>query len=257
MIKPDTWVDEGFIACSMEARLLWIGCFSLADDSGRGCADARSLKAKVFPGDDMTTAQVLGYRKELEKNLRILIYEVDGKEYYQLMRWKRHQKVDHPSESTCPPPPDSGTVLEDAGTDTGTVPEDAGIIPANELVRLINKDIMSTISYLNAATGRQFNPKTKATTSHLSARFREKYTLADFKAVIDHKVKQWSGDPKMAEYLRPETLFGTKFDSYLQAARKPTVTPKTSSPPMTKEADAEGKRLQEATFERLRTEKKA
>jgi hypothetical protein len=52
------------------------------------------------------------------------------------------------------------------------------------------------------------------------ARVRDGFTLEDFKAVIDAKVSQWGDDEKMAEYLRPETLFGTKFEGYLQNATK-------------------------------------
>ncbi|WP_436665978.1 conserved phage C-terminal domain-containing protein [Lactobacillus acidophilus] len=33
--------------------------------------------------------------------------------------------------------------------------------------------------------------------------------------MIDVKSKQWLTDQKMKQYLRPETLFGTKFESYL------------------------------------------
>ena len=41
--------------------------------------------------------------------------------------------------------------------------------------------------------------------------------MEQFKSVIDKKVTDWSRDEKMAQYLRPETLFGSKFDSYLNA----------------------------------------
>ena len=49
---------------------------------------------------------------------------------------------------------------------------------------------------------------------------REGYTVEDFRRVIDHKASEWMEDEKMREYLRPETLFGTKFEGYLQAAPK-------------------------------------
>ena len=44
------------------------------------------------------------------------------------------------------------------------------------------------------------------------------FTVDDFKAVIDKKAKEWKGT-EMAQYLRPETLFGTKFESYLNAPK--------------------------------------
>ena len=43
----------------------------------------------------------------------------------------------------------------------------------------------------------------------------EGYKLNDFITVIDKKTAEWGNDPKMSQYLRPITLFGTKFESYL------------------------------------------
>ena len=43
----------------------------------------------------------------------------------------------------------------------------------------------------------------------------EGYTVEDFKTVIDKKFKSWGNDPKMSLYLRPSTLFGTRFGEYL------------------------------------------
>ena len=71
------------------------------------------------------------------------------------------------------------------------------------------------VDYLNQRTGRCFRPTTKATAKHISARIAEGYRIEDFKRVIDVKSAQWESDPNMSRYLRPETLFGPKFESYL------------------------------------------
>lgn len=75
--------------------------------------------------------------------------------------------------------------------------------------------VQEVISYLNQKTGKNFGTKTKATVSHIKARLKDGFTVDDFKRVIDIKVSKWKNDPKMKDYLRPETLFGTKFESYL------------------------------------------
>ena len=54
-------------------------------------------------------------------------------------------------------------------------------------------------------------------TEAIHARLAEGYTQEDFRAVIDRKCADWLADARMVEYLRPETLFGTKFESYLNA----------------------------------------
>ncbi|HET8689383.1 MAG TPA: conserved phage C-terminal domain-containing protein [Methanosarcina sp.] len=71
------------------------------------------------------------------------------------------------------------------------------------------------IDYLNNALGSKYQHSTEATRKHIRARFNEGFTLHDFYTVIDKKVLLWKNDPKMQGYLRPETLFGTKFESYL------------------------------------------
>lgn len=71
------------------------------------------------------------------------------------------------------------------------------------------------IDYLNDSTGKHFRHNTDKTKKLIKARIREGFTVDDFKRVIDTKTKQWGKDKKMKIYLRPETLFGSKFEAYL------------------------------------------
>lgn len=76
--------------------------------------------------------------------------------------------------------------------------------------------LRAIISYLNEKAGTKFKPVSKDTQKHINARLEEGYTAEDFKTVIDKKVEEWQGT-EMAQYLRPATLFGTKFEAYLNA----------------------------------------
>ena len=71
------------------------------------------------------------------------------------------------------------------------------------------------IAYLNAKAHTLFKPSTDKTQAMIRARWHEGFTLENFKTVVDNMVLAWYGDVKMQTYLRPETLFGTKFESYL------------------------------------------
>lgn len=100
-----------------------------------------------------------------------------------------------------------------------------------------NKDTMSgkpdympavreIIEYLNQKTGSNYRATTKATQTKIRARLSEGFSVDDFKRVINIKCAEWLNDANMSQYLRPETLFGTKFESYSQQkapARKPPV----------------------------------
>ncbi|WP_255287684.1 conserved phage C-terminal domain-containing protein [Bacillus thuringiensis] len=71
------------------------------------------------------------------------------------------------------------------------------------------------VSYLNEKVGKSFKHKTAKTRSLIKNRFKDGFTINDFKQVIDIKAAQWLTDSNMSQYLRPETLFGNKFEGYL------------------------------------------
>lgn len=73
------------------------------------------------------------------------------------------------------------------------------------------------VDYLNQKTGKKFKATTDKTKRLIKARFNEGFDVADFKRVVDNQTQAWLNSPKMAKYLRPETLFGPKFESYLNA----------------------------------------
>lgn len=87
--------------------------------------------------------------------------------------------------------------------------------------------IEKVVSYLNAKTSGKYRPTTAATKKAITARKREGYCLEDFMAVIDNRAEAWLNDPKMAQYLRPSTLFApSKFESYLNAQK---LTPRANT----------------------------
>lgn len=74
------------------------------------------------------------------------------------------------------------------------------------------------IEHLNNEANKKYKHTTGKTQTLIKARFNEGFNEDDFINVIDNMVKEWKGDNKMDRYLRPETLFGTKFESYLNQA---------------------------------------
>lgn len=72
------------------------------------------------------------------------------------------------------------------------------------------------VNYLNAKADTKYRSSSQATRRHIEARLNDGFTLDDFYAVIDKKCAEWLGT-EMEKYLRPETLFGSKFESYLNA----------------------------------------
>ena len=88
-----------------------------------------------------------------------------------------------------------------------------------DLEKKKHKELWIPIAYLNQVANKRYKfvDKTKRL---LLARFKEGYTLEDFKQVIDIKTAEWKDSPEFSKYLRPETLFGSKFDGYLNQKPK-------------------------------------
>lgn len=82
-------------------------------------------------------------------------------------------------------------------------------------------DIDEVIHHLNHRLGTQYKTTTKATRKLIKARLNEGFTVEDMKLVIDKKATEWVGNPTMAQYLRPDILFGNKFEGYLNAKISP------------------------------------
>ncbi len=86
----------------------------------------------------------------------------------------------------------------------------------------ISKEVSEIVDYLNLKANTSYRASTDKTKRLVNARFNEGWTIDDFKTVIDFKVKEWA-NTSMAMYLRPETLFGTKFESYLNQSKTKTT----------------------------------
>jgi hypothetical protein len=102
-IKPEFWTNEQVMECSLAARLLFIGMWNFADDLGRLAMAPKSIKAKVFPNDDINSDSILGMIRELSQNGLVLLYDVEGKNYLQITGWQ-HQRIDKPQPGRCPAP---------------------------------------------------------------------------------------------------------------------------------------------------------
>jgi uncharacterized phage protein (TIGR02220 family) len=72
------------------------------------------------------------------------------------------------------------------------------------------------ISDLNQKTGKNYKSTTSSTQGWINKRLKDGFTIEDFKTVHTNKAKDWNNSPEQNQYLRPETLYGNKFEGYLQ-----------------------------------------
>ena len=121
-IHPSLWNDGDLNELGPAQRLLFIACFSLADDSGKGSADPRSLKQQVFPLDaDVTHEQVGAMLAKIGERIRgFELYTVDDRRFYRLLHWERYQKMNYRTQSLIPDPQDNADSDGDQNTHSGS-----------------------------------------------------------------------------------------------------------------------------------------
>ncbi|GED64324.1 phage replisome organizer N-terminal domain-containing protein [Lysinibacillus fusiformis] len=139
------------------------------------------------------------------------VRELNAKRNKEYRERKKQLSLEMPSENS-----DVAVTSRD-GTDIDKDIDKEYILSGNKPDSIPYKEI---IDYLNKKANKKFKHTSQKTQTLIKARFKEKFTLDDFKQVIDIKTAQWLADPKMSVYLRPETLFGTKFEGYLNEQSK-------------------------------------
>lgn len=115
-IWPDLWTDPGFGHLAPLEQVIYIGCFSNADDEGRLLGDPIYLKTTVLPYQPISVQRVKNARDRIVQSMpKLELYEHNSVEYLSFRNWNEWQKPKYPRPSKLPAPPSSFT--EPSGLD--------------------------------------------------------------------------------------------------------------------------------------------
>jgi len=102
-IKSKIWEDEFFGELSILAQLIWIGIFSrCVDDQGRMVENLSVIKSQLFPYKEISLSDIALCLDEFDGH--IIRYEIAGRKYIQLAKWKDNQPQQYAVPSNFPPP---------------------------------------------------------------------------------------------------------------------------------------------------------
>jgi len=111
-IKPDFFNSTDIISVPHPCRLMFLGMLVYADDAGNGNADPVQLKTRIFPADRCGWRRVRRWRDRLTKAGLIKIYQHGGAEYYHMLNFHKHQRINRPTPPQYPPYPDESEAQE-------------------------------------------------------------------------------------------------------------------------------------------------
>lgn len=247
-IKPGFYKNEDLAECSIWARFIFPGLWTLADRDGRLEDRPKRIKAELLPFDSQDVEPLL---VELHNRCFILRYRNEAGNFIQILKFAAHQSphysekksVIKPPEfpesygdeqATTPrkPPDDSGN---SGGIKRGSQPPESLVLnpdslnPDKSIVGLLPDvdplagkngktnpgiEAREVLEFLNEKAGRRYQAN-RVNLGFILARLKDGATVTECRQVIAKKCREWGADEKMAEYLRPATLFNaTKFAQY-------------------------------------------
>lgn len=232
--------SDAFLEMPISARLLYYDLGMRADDDGFVNSPKKIMRVIGASEDDLN---ILAFRKFIIpfNNGLVVIKHWRINNYLRNDRYKETTYIDEKSILSID---DNGayTLEKDEKKEVG-IPLGIPVVDADKsrldksrldksstmsgdpTAQTINETIKEVVQYLNEKTGCRYKPSSKATRAHIHARLMDGFTVDDFSTVIDKKTAEWKGT-ELERFLRPETLFGTKFESYLNQR----ITKKSSNP---------------------------
>src|SRR4051812_48432928 len=217
-IKPEFWQSEKMAKASRQARMLFVGLWSMADDSGRTRAASRLLASTLFPYDTDAPDLIDGWLAELSAIGAVRLYVVDDCHYLDIPKWRSHQKIDKPSPSKLPGFDESSRILDDSsrkialdqgsGIREGKVPGSAPELPTAE--DPFDQESMDRAKAIMAADSAP-KPALPAAKSFRDFRamhgrlFIGKDERDDWEAMF--KVYEWDAMHEMHEALRDDRIY--------------------------------------------------
>lgn len=96
-----------------------------------------------------------------------------------------------------------------------------GRLPSINSIDKYIDNIINIVGFMNDEFCTAYKNTSVKTRKLIVSRLKEGFTEEDFKTVITNMNAEWKNDPKMCAFLRPETIFSNKFESYLNRISKP------------------------------------
>jgi uncharacterized phage protein (TIGR02220 family) len=239
-IKPGLYKNEDLAECSIWARYLFPGLWMLADREGRLEDRPKRIKGELLPFDSQDVEPLL---RELTTRGFVLRYQVDGASYIQISKFKEHQTPHYSEKQSVIKPPPLQEIApsisppnseKPPGLKEGSQPPDSLIHrlsdslnpeslekassglpdPRPDRLNGYRAQAKEILDFLNDKTGRAYRA-VDANLEPIVARLKEGTSADDVRAVVAKKCREWIGNEKMAEFLRPKTLFNrTNFANY-------------------------------------------
>lgn len=213
-IPREIWLDTNL---SLQERCLYAEITSLSGLE-RGCVASNQYFAEFLGLSKERARKVVGALAKKGYVESVARYNERGEVVERLLRIKSRPVVGTDrtplGESALEVWAEPTTILiQDINTDNNKY---SPVLEKQDVVETSVEKIpyREIVDFMNEKLGTRYKPTSHKTQSCIKARWNEGFRLEDFKRVIENMRIRWRGT-KWEQYLRPETLFGNKFEGYL------------------------------------------
>lgn len=213
MIHKEISRSKKIASLSKESLILFTMLIPHFNAHGKMNGEPHFIKGEVLPLLKWATVDIIKKcLTEINATTNVKWYVVDELYYLQSLNWTDHQNLrsDRMGEDKLP---------AYSMSSTGLVPHEAKVSISKDKKKSKGNPAdggkcVEIIDFLNQTINASYKPTAINTIKVIKARLAEGYAIKDFKQVITIKAEEWTGT-EFAKFLRPETLFGNKFDGYL------------------------------------------
>lgn len=234
-IKPEIWQDERVGKLTRDARLLFVGLITMADDQGRLRELPAAIRGHVFPYDCVGDSKISRWVQEISAAGLVVRYEVSGANYVAFRRWSKHQKVDRARDSSLPPPPgfDELSTNDRRSLDDDSRPPRRRAFPdpdpcSSDTSQGETDDARVLFDYWRTTCGHPSSKPTRDRLAKIRARRAEGYSSDEIRKAIDGAARGAFVDERGKRFDDIELICrnGSKLESFVARADAPAkVTP--------------------------------
>ena len=249
MFAKSIVTSDAFLDLPMSARCLYFTLGTLADDDGFVNNPKSIMRQVGATGDDMNILIAKRFLIIFESGV-IVIKHWRIHNYIRSDRYKETNYKDEKAQllldengtySKTTEIPTQNPVGIPSGNQVGDKRETQVRLGKDRKEYIYTAECQQIVDHLNSVTGSHYKHTSKKTRDLVQARMNEGFTVEDFETVIDKKTKEWNGT-SMSKFLRPETLFGPKFEGYLNQVivkDKPANVSRVPEPPKYRQFEPE------------------
>lgn len=214
MLRSDISKSKKIASLSDRSLILFFMMIPHLNSFGKMNGSPHFIKGEVVPLLDQFTVPVIERcLSEISDKTSVKWFNLDGLFYIHSVSWEEHQELREDRRGQDLLPNYSGSI---PGVLHPEVEVEVEVEVKGKVEGGLDKPAFEEIvKDLNLKTGKEYKHTTKHTRSLIQARWNDGFRVPEFCKVHANMTAKWLTDPKMAQYLRPETLYGPKFESYL------------------------------------------